>query len=1282
MRRTAHAGADAATGRPMTIAQRLIVLLATPLVALLGLGVYTRLQLAKVEDRSSFVSRTRIEALATLGDLSRSFAELRVNMRGFMLASDDAQRGTARQLFDQSETDLIRLQKEYADRLVYSETGRRLMGEFKTLSDAWLAEARQAMTLTESGRRDDALALLNGRTTEIGRRLNAILSEWTGNNRELAATAGEEALAAIEAFRTRMILALAITAVVAGGLGYVTVRRIVRPIRALEKTVQTIAAGDYAKPVPFIDATDETGGLARSIDRLKVGAAQTHESERRVRETEQFFRGVLELAPDGLMVVDAAGIIQLANAQCEKLFGYPRAELIGQSVEILVPEKMRGGHAGLRGGFHRAPAVRAMGTGRELHGQRKDGSLFPIEIGLSPLAARSEKTAQVAVSIRDVTERKRAEQELAFRFSFQRALIDTVPYPMFFKDAAARFVGCNQAYERQFGTTSEFLAGKTVLDLEYLPEEDRRKYHAEDTTVIREASRRSYELPIRYLDGQTHITLYSVDGFKLADGTPGGLIGLLVDITDQKRIAEELQAAKLKAEEATQMKSMFLANMSHEIRTPMNAIIGLSHLALRTPLNPKQRDYISKVHNAGTSLLAVINDILDFSKIEAGRIELENIDFKLDDVIDTVTTVIGQKANEKGLEFLAHLAPGIPPILLGDPLRLGQVLTNLVNNSVKFTETGEVHVNIELIERTGEKCQLRFSVRDTGMGMTKEQAAKLFQPFTQADMSTTRKHGGTGLGLTICRRLVELMGGQIWLESEPGVGTVFTFTAWLGIGQQRGKGKVIPEKLTKLRALVVDDNAAAREIIEDLLKGVVARTDAVASGAEAISAVRQRAGDAPYDVVFMDWRMSGMDGLQASRAIKQDARVKQQPAIVLVTAFGRDEVRDEAERLDLDGFLVKPVTKSMIIDALINVFVDSADQAAAVATATGQGVRLDGLRVLLAEDNEINQQIARELIEGVGGSVSVVANGREAVARIVESPAPAPFDVVLMDLQMPEMGGYEATGKIRADARFAALPIVAMTAHATLEERQRCLASGMNDHLAKPIDPGLLFETLSRFHAPGGAAPAMRGLSRSPFAGKVPVIAGLDLDEGLARVAGNQRLYLKLLRAFQDEQLATVAQIASACEQGDAATAERLAHSLKGVAGNLGAKAVMVAAGDVEKHVRERAADAETRAALQQLSRVLEPLLTQIAAALPVNSPAPTAVATPMASAGEIVAASSMLRELDQLLAAFDASAVDLVDQREAALQPLFMPADWMRFQRHVRNFAFAEARVLLPKID
>lgn len=911
------------------------------------------------------------------------------------------------------------------------------------------------------------------------------------------------------------------------------------------------------------------GGEITHFVAVKQDITERLEAERRLRETEQFFRSVLELAPDGLMVADADGTIRLANVQCEKLFGYSRDELLGQKVEMLVPDEIRARHPAMREGFHADPVPRAMGAGGELRAARKDRSVFLVEIGLSPLPALSGQKAQVAVSIRDVTERKRQEAEVV--------------------------------------------------------------------------------------------------------------------------------EAKRKAEEATQMKSMFLANMSHEIRTPMNAIIGLSHLALKTPLNPKQKDYVGKIHNAGTSLLAVINDILDFSKIEAGKLDIETTDFRLDEVIGSVTTLTAQKAHDKGLEFLAHVSPQIPEVLQGDPLRLGQILTNFVNNAVKFTEKGEIRLDIELLERTGEKVQLKFSVRDTGIGMTKEQAAKLFQPFTQADMSTTRKHGGTGLGLTICRRLVDLMGGRVWLESEAGVGSTFYFTVWLGVGSAAGTGKVVPERLSHIRVLVVDDNSTAREILQEPLSGIAARVDVAASGMEAIVAIQRCDASEPYDVVFMDWRMPGMDGLQASRHIRSDETLKHPPHIVLVTAFGREEVREEAERLQLDGFLVKPVTKSMIVDTLVNVFASETELTSA-GTEIDPSARLRGARILLAEDNEINQQIAIELLQGVGANVKVANNGREAVEILSSGPQPPPFDVVLMDLQMPEMDGYQATAKLRGDARFRAVPIIAMTAHATIEERQRCLAAGMNDHVSKPIDPEALFDTVGRFYSPDSAnvtdsrtetkateflpvavVPAQTPTQRAAQpVDEVPPIKGLDTKDGLNRVAGNRKLYLKLLRQFVDQQGPALEQIAEALGKGEEAVAERLAHTLKGVAGNIGAKEVQSAAARVEKLIREKAEAAEIQAARAAAAAVLNPLTDQLRAALGTQtSPAITQTAGAVVDPAESREAA---KQLTALLSEFDPGAADFVEAKRTLLQPLFTAESWAQFEKLVQNYSFDEAQTLLAQ--
>jgi two-component system sensor histidine kinase/response regulator len=599
---------------------------------------------------------------------------------------------------------------------------------------------------------------------------------------------------------------------------------------------------------------------------------------------------------------------------------------------------------------------------------------------------------------------------------------------------------------------------------------------------------------------------------------------------------------------------------------------------------------------------------------------------------------------------------------------------------VKFTERGEICVNADMLQHTGEKCQLRFSVRDTGIGMTKEQAAKLFQPFTQADMSTTRKHGGTGLGLTVCHRLVELMGGQIWLDSEPGVGTTFTFTVWLGVGKQKGSGRIVPDRLTTLRALIVDDNVAARDIIDDLLKEVVAETDAVASAPEALAAIKQTDADAPYDIVFMDWRMPGMDGLQAARAIKSDASLKHPPAIVMVTAFGRDEVREEAERLHLEGFLVKPVTRSMLVDALVVAFVDAGDQAAAVASAAAEGVSLTGLRVLLVEDNDINQQIAVELLEGVGASVDVANNGREAVDALLGGPMPPPYDVVLMDLQMPVMDGHQATSKIRSDPRFTALPIYAMTAHATLEEREFCLANGMSGHIAKPIDPALLFDTLSKISRRASDV-VIAGTGAAPEAdvdgpAELPPIDGLDRADGLRRVGGNNRLYVKLLRQFAAQQADAVGQVRAALATNDVESATRLAHTLKGVAGNLGAGKVQHAAAAVETLLRDGSPAESTRQSLEQLAEVLDPLLARLRATLEMNTAAAAAAPEVSATHTRTVAA-----QLTKLFTDFDTSAVTFAEENRASLRPAFDAATWEQFMRKTQEFAFADAQALLNKV-
>lgn len=740
---------------------------------------------------------------------------------------------------------------------------------------------------------------------------------------------------------------------------------------------------------------------------------------------------------------------------------------------------------------------------------------------------------------------------------------------------------------------------------------------------------------------------------------------------------QELEAANHKAEDATRAKSMFLANMSHEIRTPMNAIIGMAYLALKTNLDSRQRDYIDKVHSAAKSLLGIINDILDFSKVEAGKMELEQARFILEEVAGNSLSLLRQRAHEKEIELLFDISdPGLlgeSGALIGDALRLGQILTNLLSNSVKFTHQGYVKLTISVDERSGDDLLLRFCMRDTGIGMTPEQVGNLFREFSQADGSTTRKYGGTGLGLTISRKFVELMGGNIWVESTPGVGSSFIFTARLAIAKPVPLQPALLLGVDKMRVLVVDDQPEARLVLVDLLQalgvGEAGRIDCADCGEQALSMIK--AGQ-PYDLLLLDWVMPGMDGGAVMQALQGIANA---PLPVVVSAYDTEIMHEATGRMGIRHFMPKPVLPDALRH-LFNTLTGNAVNDNRSSQDETCGANLNGMRVLLTEDNPINQQLAVELMQSRGIVVTVANNGQEALDCLAADDR---YHIVFMDLQMPVMDGYEASRRIRAEPRYSSVPLIAMTAHAMVEERERCKALGMNGHLSKPIEPEELYATLARYYtAPAESASITKVVS--PPAGSdeiaLPDIEWLDVASGLRRAGGNRKLYVQMLARFAIDYANYRETLAVHIEEGAWDQVELLAHTLKGLTATLGARDAASCAGELESVGKRRCANAAA-SALDALALHLSPLVLALQQHFAEAASAP-AEHVKSAQPGKLP---DCLPQLKRLLSESDNDAMDLWDAHRREFAQVLSPQIVHRIGTALQNIEFDVAQTLLDEL-
>jgi PAS domain S-box-containing protein len=895
-------------------------------------------------------------------------------------------------------------------------------------------------------------------------------------------------------------------------------------------------------------------------------------AEERLEASLEMTRAILDTAINPIITLDGGGVVRSLNPAGEKTFGYASHELVGQNIRTLVPDNFVDAYNNYVAQFAQQGRTGA-GSGRELAGLRKDGSVFPAHVSTAPMVVASEVCFVCVIT--DLTEQHGQRTALAAARDQLLLAAQTAELGIWSWNLADNALHWNARMFDIYEQPKTLLGGGLNFDhwrMRVHPEDIDATMHSLTAAIDGNGS----ELPlfrivlpdrqIRYIQSRIRLE-------RDATGAPVVMTGINRDITDQHQLELQLREAKEQADAASAAKSSFLANMSHEIRTPMNAVLGMLHLVQLSNLNLRQRDYVSKAQTAAKSLLSLLNDILDYSKIDAGKLQLDVHPFELEPLMQDLGVVLSGNQGDKNVEVLFDLDSALPNSLIGDSLRLQQVLINLAGNALKFTLSGQVIVSVELLQRVDAGVRVRIAVTDSGIGISSEQTGRIFEGFTQAETSTTRRFGGSGLGLVICKRLVGLMGGDLQVESEVGVGSRFWFDITLGVDGANAPATA-PVIDRPLRLLVADDNQMAGELLVRTVATLGWQADFVGGGIDAVRKISESVREGlPYDVVLMDWRMPDLDGLNAAKLIRGAKDGLPLPVVVMVTAYGREvlaEARDNGEA-PFAGFLTKPITPRQLSDVVLRALsAAGTPQPEIQEPASKPAARLAGLNLLVVEDNAVNRQVAEGVLRAEGAQVQLAEGGIEGVRRA--TTAGIPFDAVLMDIQMPDIDGFEATRRIRTNPRCAALPIIAMTANASNADRQACLDAGMNDHVGKPIDVERLVSVL---HAQIDGKKFSLAIAANQAPDQAPSGAE-DIAETLvesktsivARFGGNIALINSVLDNFGSQTEKQLMLLSRQIVQGEPLGAASVLHAIKGTAGTVGARALAARAGQLEYDLR------------------------------------------------------------------------------------------------------------------